>query len=165
MRTTYFTDTYIANFADSISNLLVDAQVRNFDKWPIIGAYVWPNPNPIDTSYGNEIIRFKTWISNRINWLDNNMPGVCNPVGNIAIGVNKIQVQPNPFNEKLNIINLPNSKNKISIYNQLGQLVLTETPIQNQNQIELNTISLPNGTYMLKVSNEEGYNQYFKLVK
>lgn len=165
LRSTYFTDTYIASFADSISNLLVDAQGRNFDKWPIIGSYVWPNPNPIDTSYGNEIIRFKTWIHNRISWLDNNMPGVCNPVGNIAINSSKIKVQPNPFHEKICIVNLPNSKNKISIYNQLGQLILTEVLIQNQTQVEINTIQLPSGTYMLKISNDEGCNQYFKLIK
>ncbi|MBK7632863.1 MAG: hypothetical protein IPJ13_00235 [Saprospiraceae bacterium] len=28
---------------DSLSNMLGQAQVRNFQQWPVLGQYVWPN--------------------------------------------------------------------------------------------------------------------------
>ena len=59
---------------DSIAALVNEAQVRHYTKWPILGQYVWPNPSPIPTTYQGEIIALKSWIANRIAWLDINMP-------------------------------------------------------------------------------------------
>ncbi len=56
-------------FIDSVSYLLTDAQARNFDKYDILSTYVWPN-NYIGNTYENEVNYIKTWISNRIDWLD-----------------------------------------------------------------------------------------------
>jgi hypothetical protein len=55
---------------------LDSAQQRNFQKWNIIGVYVWPNYF-IGNSYAEEIQNLKTWISGRLNWMDANMPGNC----------------------------------------------------------------------------------------
>jgi len=46
---------------------------RNFEKWPIIGNYVWPNPEPIAQSYEEEISNLKNWIKTRIKWFDENL--------------------------------------------------------------------------------------------
>ena len=42
---------------------------QNFNSWPIIGQYVWPNYY-IGTSYESEIDYMKYWIDMRLNWLD-----------------------------------------------------------------------------------------------
>jgi len=55
---------------------LGSAQQRNFQKWNILGTYVWPNYF-IGNSYADEIQILKTWISGRLNWMDANMPGNC----------------------------------------------------------------------------------------
>jgi len=46
---------------------------RNFQKHPILSTYVWPNRN-IGGSYPNEIQYLKSWISQRVSWMDSNVP-------------------------------------------------------------------------------------------
>ncbi|MGB5555263.1 MAG: CotH kinase family protein [Flavobacteriaceae bacterium] len=41
----------------------------NFDKWNIMGSYVWPN-NYVGISYTDDLGYLKGWISNRLVWLD-----------------------------------------------------------------------------------------------
>ncbi|MBN2698241.1 MAG: CotH kinase family protein [Bacteroidales bacterium] len=56
-------------FIDSCSNLLAEAQVRNFEKWNVLNSYVWPNYY-IGGTYPNEVNYLRNWISDRIDWLD-----------------------------------------------------------------------------------------------
>ena len=57
--------------------MISDAKSRNFTKWPHIGQQIWIEPSPIPQSYAEEIIALKSWIANRLDWLDLNMPGNC----------------------------------------------------------------------------------------
>ena len=58
---------------DETTELLVDAQRKNFQKWPIFGLYVWPNPKPYTMTYEEEISRLKDWFKERIHWIDCNI--------------------------------------------------------------------------------------------
>jgi hypothetical protein len=51
--------------------LLGESQARNYQKWPILGSYVWPNWY-IGQTYSDEINFMKGWITNRLTWIDNN---------------------------------------------------------------------------------------------
>ncbi|MFK7806784.1 MAG: CotH kinase family protein, partial [Saprospiraceae bacterium] len=66
----------LLQFLDANVLLLEDAQVRNFNRWPILGNYVWPN-NFIGNNYDEEILYLRNWLINRLNWMDNNMIGDC----------------------------------------------------------------------------------------
>ncbi len=55
---------------DSMAAVVAEAQERNFTNWPILGVYVWPNPGFLPTTYAGEVQKLKTWINNRLNWLD-----------------------------------------------------------------------------------------------
>ena len=51
------------------------AQKRNFERWPSLGKYVWPNPTNPETgevrqSYEEEIDFLKTWLTERVSWID-----------------------------------------------------------------------------------------------
>ncbi len=46
-----------------------DAATKNFNRWPILGTYVWPN-NFIGNTYGAEVNYLKSWIDDRLAWLD-----------------------------------------------------------------------------------------------
>jgi len=48
---------------------LAGAIQENFEKWPVLGEYVWPNYY-VGNSYAEEIDYLKNWINNRLNWLD-----------------------------------------------------------------------------------------------
>ena len=64
------------NFIDSIALYLDDAQQRNFQQWDILGTYVWPNYY-VGNTYQDELNFFKTWIGDRLVWIDDNLGGSC----------------------------------------------------------------------------------------
>ena len=84
---------------DSIDNLVAEAQQRHFTRWPILGQYVWPNPNPIPTSYAAEIAQLKSWLSNRLDWIDSNIPnkGACADQSAVSPDELSVTVYPNPI--------------------------------------------------------------------
>ena len=57
-------------YVDSTAALLSEAEQRNFNRWRILGVYVWPNPQPIATTYAGEIQHLKDWLTSRLLWLD-----------------------------------------------------------------------------------------------
>lgn len=69
-----FSNAQILNVIDSLALVLEESQKRNFQKWNVLKEGTWPNYH-IATSFQDEIIFLKSWIINRLNWLDNNMPG------------------------------------------------------------------------------------------
>jgi len=48
---------------------------ENFNTWPILGQYVWPN-NFVGNSYEEEREYLTNWVSNRLNWLDTEISGL-----------------------------------------------------------------------------------------
>ena len=67
---------------NDINALLTEAQVRNYRRWPVLGIYLWPNPdwgvdetpyNNPPTTYRGNVDWMKNWILNRLAWLDLNV--------------------------------------------------------------------------------------------
>lgn len=69
LRENAISKTTINNFIDSMATTLTYAQARNFEKWDVLSTYVWPN-NYIGGTYENEVAYLKSWINNRIDWID-----------------------------------------------------------------------------------------------
>lgn len=120
----------VLNYVDSLVTLLDEAKTRNFERWPVLGQYVWPNPF-IGNTYQEEINYLKNWIIERLNWLDKNMVGEPTDVGleNNSIPNQYVLLQnyPNPFNPSTKIIwQSPISGwQSLSIYDILGNKVAT----------------------------------------
>ena len=57
---------------DATAQLLEAAQRRNFERWPVLGEYVWPNDHGFEerNTYSDEITYLKEWIVQRVAWLD-----------------------------------------------------------------------------------------------
>jgi hypothetical protein len=55
---------------DNYARYLDDAQTANYKRWQTLGVYIWPNYVWFDT-YQEEVDYLKTWISTRMDWLDN----------------------------------------------------------------------------------------------
>jgi len=53
------------------------AQKRHFSQWRILGTNPGGFNAYIAISYPDELNRLKTWIRNRLSWMDANMPGSC----------------------------------------------------------------------------------------
>jgi hypothetical protein len=61
--------TALLQHIDTQAAFLNDAQANNFEKWPILSIYVWPN-RVVTGSYEGEINTMKEWLSERIIWMD-----------------------------------------------------------------------------------------------
>ena len=60
-----------AMFASISANaeVLQQAQLNNFQRWPILETHVWPNFT-VPGSYAGEIDYLETWLTARIAWMD-----------------------------------------------------------------------------------------------
>ncbi|HRG23394.1 MAG TPA: CotH kinase family protein [Chitinophagaceae bacterium] len=67
-------DTRIFKLIDSVVTLTDEARTRHFQRWPVLGQYIWPNPQPIPTSYTSEITTLKEWLMARTSWISSSIP-------------------------------------------------------------------------------------------
>jgi hypothetical protein len=69
LRQNMFDTSMLLQDIDDVVDLLGEAQVRNFDRWSILGTHVWPNWFIADT-YQEEIDWMKWWLQERLTWMD-----------------------------------------------------------------------------------------------
>lgn len=60
----------VAYFIDRQARLIDDAQKRNFERWNILGQYVWPNM-VVTGKYSSEVAYMKEFYVKRLEWLNN----------------------------------------------------------------------------------------------
>lgn len=93
-------DSIMAYINDTI-RYLGEAIDRNYERWPIIGHYVWPNYH-VGKTYEEDVDYMKNWIKMRLDWMDAN---IFLSTG-VFLSTNekpKIVVYPNPLVDDLNI--------------------------------------------------------------
>lgn len=151
LRESVFNPDTINHKIDSIATLLEPAIDLNFTKWPILGVYVWPNPSPIPEDYAGELNNLKTWVTNRITWLDENFTGTCYPeiiipVENITIPDFMIYPNPNKGNFTVQINN--SAEAEVFIYNIWGAIIYRTTII---NTAEIHLPDISTGIYHVSV--------------
>ena len=124
-RNTILSDSAVHAYADSLSVLLDESRVRNFETWPIIGIYVWPNPQPIPQSWEAEVASFKSWISTRLAWLDANLPGTCYYTASPALATTGLSISPNPAHTAFRVEGLADGEQveQVAVYDAAGSLV------------------------------------------
>jgi CotH kinase protein len=103
LRAGKLSDGRINTLVDSVVALTAEARQRHFQRWPVLGQYVWPNPEPIPASYEEEISVLKNWIQRRINWISNNIPnkGACYDYPESVSSSVIVSFYPNPVESKL----------------------------------------------------------------
>ncbi|MBW6490053.1 MAG: CotH kinase family protein [Lentimicrobium sp.] len=75
LRETSLTNSFVQQAIDSLILEIDEAKVRNYERWPILGQYVWPNYDWQNNTYDDEVEYFSTFLFNRLSWMDANMPG------------------------------------------------------------------------------------------
>jgi hypothetical protein len=125
---------------DSILVHTEAAKDRNFERWPILGQYVWPNYDWYGNTYADEVDYFEDFLFNRLGWMDANMPGnILNPEAGISASDNSIIVnlygdyfdQPDMKKGHFQLNNAPGGINIDSVtYNSASvcQLNLSDDP-------------------------------------
>jgi hypothetical protein len=149
LRQTVLSDSSLLNYIDSMASILAVPAERHYQKWPILGTYVWPN-NFVGTSYQAEVNYLKTWIQNRTAWMDANMFGTCTASISES-NYESIKLFPNPTSSVVTISGLPN-QGELYLIDVFGKKVST-IPYQS-NSIELDMSLLKNGIYFISEPNK-----------
>ncbi|MBL7978478.1 MAG: CotH kinase family protein [Bacteroidetes Order II. Incertae sedis bacterium] len=149
------TRNHMLHWVDSMAVVLNEAQKRNFQRWPIMGKYVWPN-GFVGTSYASEIDFLRSWLLLRIGWIDENLPGSCT-TANIPPEMREydksLHVYPNPFSDKLTLrYDTPLSGMlDIELFSVLGRRVMQKEvliPYKGSYEILLPIEALAPGIYL-----------------
>ena len=171
LRTGSLNETRFTKLIDSVVALLGEAQVRHFQRWQILGIYVWPNPQPIASSYSMEINYLKDWINNRLIWLDRNMPnsGACYDEPPLVIADFAVSISPNPIQGKaiLKVQSKFNVEVQIQVTDMTGRLMGVQKAMLNTgiNTISLNTGGWASGVYNLTLTTANGNKISKRLIK
>jgi hypothetical protein len=157
-RQTVLDTTTMFAYMDSLAAVVHNAQARHFQRWPLLGhnGPDW-ELEPIPDTYEAELVTLKNWISERLEWLDANIPGVCIPTGiSEANSSDMINCFPNPASSQITVAySLPSAMDvSVRICNNLGSEVLS-LPLKKesagQHSLEIDTSMLDSGVYILKL--------------
>ncbi|HEY9046352.1 MAG TPA: CotH kinase family protein [Ohtaekwangia sp.] len=128
LRTSTLKTSVIHQYIDSVASVLnQESQQRNFTRWPVLNTYVWPNYY-IGATYQQEVVWLKSWISQRLTWLDDNFREIVTATEQEQQTAD-IAVYPNPFSGAVHIaytLRKPAAV-EITIYNAVGNRVHSET--------------------------------------
>ena len=141
-----------------IDSLVAEIDVsidRNYEVWPVLDSYVWPNAY-IGGTYENELNYVRDWISSRLTWMDAQTQelGV-----NLPLSRNIQAAYPNPFNpsQTLNFHTESPGLVDVLIFDVQGRLVnRLRTESGNDGTVSLNWDgrdayfqNAPSGVYFL----------------
>lgn len=157
LRQTVLSDFALLSYIDSSAAFLETPASRHYEKWPILGTYIWPN-NFIGQTYQDEINYLKTWIQERTAWMDDNMFGTCTASID-EMGNNLINIAPNPTQNEVVISGLVGQGEIILL--DLSGKIIQRVPF-NSNQISIALQTLQNGVYFIT---EPQFGIYKKVVK
>jgi hypothetical protein len=145
-------------FIDAMADTLEEAQTRNFEKWPILGMYVWPN-DFIGYTYQEEIDYMKDWLLDRVEWMDS----MIDQLSYIEDGPKQLpgklqllQNYPNPFSSATDIrFEVPvNGQVELSVYDLFGHEVATlinEYRSAGGYTVTFDASGLAGGTYIYRL--------------
>ncbi|MFK7971112.1 MAG: CotH kinase family protein [Bacteroidia bacterium] len=159
----------LLNRIDDMVEELGPAVDRNFDRFNILGINVWPN-SFVGKTHEAEIVFLKSWVRERLRWMDDNMFG--DPTTDCAtlISIPKedlpkhLTVHPNPFQDQV-VFTMNDAgmrDGEVFIYDLQGKLLTRIKPLQ---QPILDLSALPSGMYFYGYRNGQEVLQAGKLVK
>ncbi|MFT4525334.1 MAG: hypothetical protein ACI85F_001487 [Bacteroidia bacterium] len=138
LRAEILDETKLMDQMDDYATLIGEAADRNYQRWPILGTYVWPNAF-VGATYAEEVQYMKDYISDRLAWMDANMPatsGSCGSANQSNILVSEISYHQISGNL---------SKDWIELYNSSSATIdLSHSTIKDGNNY--NSFTIPAGT-------------------
>lgn len=157
LRTSILSDEQLMNYIDSLGTILAEPAQRNYDRWPILGVYVWPN-NFIGNTYQEELTYMKNWILARTAWMDANMFGTCSSLS-IDSPETELKIIPNPTQDFVTISGMSSDTN-LELRDFSGKIIRI-IPINHSNTI-VDLSDLANGIYFITESTSGIYAKIIK---
>lgn len=99
LRGTLFADENVTDALDSLVGVVQQAQGRNWQRWPVLHDWVWPNFFCCGT-YPQHVGYLKDWLLSRLHWMDGEVT-VLDTGEYKASDYFKTKVYPNPSDDEL----------------------------------------------------------------
>ena len=160
LRQTVFSEEYIMNMIDSTIAVIDEAQIRNFQRWPILDQYVWPNAY-VGGSYENEIDYLTDWITARLDWMDEQ--AMSEDDDHRLIKYYSLDpAYPNPFNPTTTIeFSIPQTEFvTVKVYNLVGHEITTlinDELFTGNYSIKWDGSHQPSGLYFVQIESGSFY--------
>lgn len=171
VREASLSDTRIFKLIDSVVALTAEARTRHFQRWPILGQYIWPNPQPIPATYDGEITSLKEWLTARISWISSAIPnaGPCYdyPAAEKASIIAHFYPNPVEDNFSLDIKSKITQKMVVRITDAAGRTMLSQSYSLHygENFFTIQTSQWAPGIYVFSYQADSGEKGIKKLVK
>jgi len=152
VREQQFSNEHILGIIDSLTLYLNEAQQRNFTRWNILTYAVWPNYYT-GSSYEEEISYLRTWIVERLEWLDMKLYD-WTAAGDVFKAF-PVSVYPNPFTEsfRFRFSTVRSVRADLTLYDlngtEVGRILRDATYPAGEFSVEWNAQELPASIYVL----------------
>ncbi len=147
LRNGKFSNSNINALIDYFEDQLALPQVRNFQKWEILGTEIWPNAF-VGNTYASEVEYLRTWLMDRMAWMDNEFD-----IDLAAHDIDQVDItiSPNPVNDILSF-SLESFDNtfSVTVYDLAGQI---KDVVVNKSSKTINVRDLNSGMYLIQISN------------
>ena len=159
---------------DSSLMVMGEGVQRNFQRWPILGTYVWPN-SFVGQTYSEEEWFLRNWMDDRVEWMDSRWGGQCWPLSADNEEVIPLResgrVYPNPSNLSSTFVDLNGlleAEVSFRLYDLSGRVVHQGRAHYSGSEFSyaLPDLSfLSKGIYTLEISLTSRERAVFKLIK
>ncbi len=159
---------------DSSLIVMGESVSRNFQRWPILGTYVWPN-SFVGQTYSEEEWFLRNWMDDRIEWMDGKWGGQCWPLSSDNEEVIPLpesgRIYPNPSDLSSTFVDLNGmleAEVSFRLFDMNGRIVQQGRAHYSGSEFaySLPDLSfLPKGIYTLEIGSTVQERAVFKLIK
>jgi hypothetical protein len=165
---------HLYSMIDSTIMVMGESIPRNFQRWPILGRYIWPNYY-VGQTYEDEKLYLQNWIDERLDWLNGKWGGQCWPLSDKAEELIPLpetgRVYPNPSDLSHTFVDLDGYVEEslsFRMFDMSGRLVHQARAPYSGSEFaySLPDLSyLPNGIYTLEIGGNSQNRAVFKVIK
>ncbi|GAB3498241.1 hypothetical protein GCM10027341_19580 [Spirosoma knui] len=159
LRKTVLNTERIQRYVDSVATVLTEPRTRNFQRWPVIGTYVWPN-GYVGQTYQQEVDYLKEWVRQRLNWMDTAILSLgAMPLANEPQAQFELTIRPNPSSGDVTLqYRLPHPTSlRLTLTDETGRTVRQfDWPNQSAGEHQQTLRDLPDepGAYVLQIESD-----------
>lgn len=154
LRGDVLSDGQLEFYLDSLGHTIGEAQRRNFERWPVLSKYVWPNWF-VGDAHAEEMDYLSNWLSERTAWIDAQLAA---PISSDVPGGGAFvpRVSPNPFWQELRLEYATRGGQEVAVqlFNAQGQLLLHQVDRDHPegvHTLDLAVAELPAGIYFYQL--------------
>jgi hypothetical protein len=174
LHATVLSSEHLHGIIDSTNNVMGESIARNFERWPVLGVYIWPN-SFVGSTYSEEEWFLRNWIDDRLEWMEGRWGGQCWPLSaweeQVIPPPEEGRIYPNPSDLSSTFVDLNSYTDDavpFRLFDMSGRLVHQDRARYSGSDFAyaLPDLShLPGGVYTLEIGHPGRAREVFKLIK